>query len=323
MEVRYPYCVSIYLTQPQIFQIYLIYVSGSQDLNRLGPTNSSKFSSLDRRTLTKRHTGQVNSSNPLKLSAYSPGQDTVKVYRGGKEPERRHSSYYPASSLTRTPSQNSEYKHRGRVSGGPENIKQPDKGSDPVNPMNVIGLPDPFRNHSNHNRPQSVRSTEPRSRLSGVETPQSQNLKSTSRASQGSLTNLNNIRYISSLKRTNSARKCPADNETGYEGSDEDYQTPSPSDSAVGDLGHILQEKDSEINYLRETLEQNEDVIFRVYQEKEKYWEREIRKMKALYETQLKSHQQKFSKMEAALINQTYQVTLKNNVKHLRIIIHC
>merc|ERR1712007_369977 len=53
--------------------------------------------------------------------------------------------------------------------------------------------------------------------------------------------------------------------------------------------------------------EQNEDVIFRVYQEKEKYWEREIRKMKALYETQLKSHQQKSSKMEAALINQTNQ----------------
>ena len=80
----------------------------------------------------------------------------------------------------------------------------------------------------------------------------------------------------------------------------------------MGDLGHILQEKDSEINYLRETLEQNEDVIFRVYQEKEKYWEREIRKMKALYETQLKSHQQKSSKMEAALINQTYQVKLKS-----------
>jgi len=284
----------------------------SQDLNRLGPSNSSKFSSLDRRTLTKRHTGQVNSSNPLKLSAYSPGQEMVKVYKGGKEPERRHSSYYPASSLTRTPSQNSEYKHRSRVSG-PENIKQPDKGGDPVNPMNVIGLPDPFRNHSNHNRPQSVRSTEPRSRLSGVETPQSQNLKSTSRASQGSLTNLNNIRYISSLKRTDSARKCPADNETGYEGSDEDYQTPSPADSAVGDLGNILQEKDSEINYLRETLEQNEDVIFRVYQEKEKYWEREIRKMKALYETQLKNHQQKSSKMEAALINQTYQVKHEKN----------
>ena len=42
-------------------------------------------------------------------------------------------------------------------------------------------------------------------------------------------------------------------------------QTPSPSDSAVGDLETILKEKDTEINYLRETMEQNEQVIFKVH----------------------------------------------------------
>lgn len=41
-------------------------------------------------------------------------------------------------------------------------------------------------------------------------------------------------------------------------------QTPSPSDSAVGDLEVMLKEKDTEINYLRETMEQNEQVIFKV-----------------------------------------------------------
>ena len=40
--------------------------------------------------------------------------------------------------------------------------------------------------------------------------------------------------------------------------------TPSPSDSAVGDLESMLKEKDSEIVYLRETMEQNEQVIFKV-----------------------------------------------------------
>lgn len=40
--------------------------------------------------------------------------------------------------------------------------------------------------------------------------------------------------------------------------------TPSPSDSAVGDLESMLKEKDTEINYLRETMEQNEQVIFKV-----------------------------------------------------------
>ena len=42
-------------------------------------------------------------------------------------------------------------------------------------------------------------------------------------------------------------------------------QTPSPSDSAVGDLESMLREKDTEINYLRETMEQNEQVIFKVW----------------------------------------------------------
>ena len=45
-------------------------------------------------------------------------------------------------------------------------------------------------------------------------------------------------------------------------------QTPSPSDSAVGDLETMLKEKDTEINYLRETMEQNEQVIFKVSQRK-------------------------------------------------------
>ena len=40
--------------------------------------------------------------------------------------------------------------------------------------------------------------------------------------------------------------------------------TPSPSDSAVGDLETMLKEKDTEIIYLRETMEQNEQVIFKV-----------------------------------------------------------
>ena len=48
----------------------------------------------------------------------------------------------------------------------------------------------------------------------------------------------------------------------------------------MGDLEQVLREKEGEIVYLRDTLEQNEQVIFRVYEEKEKTWEREIRKIK-------------------------------------------
>ena len=70
----------------------------------------------------------------------------------------------------------------------------------------------------------------------------------------------------------------------------------------------FIQEKDSEIIYLRETMEQNEQVIFKVYEEKERVWERELRKIKGLYENRLKANQQKASKMEQALMNQTLQV---------------
>ena len=61
----------------------------------------------------------------------------------------------------------------------------------------------------------------------------------------------------------------PGARETSFKGStstiDQEYNsTPSPSDSAVGDLETVLKEKDNEIIYLRETMEQNEQVIFKV-----------------------------------------------------------
>lgn len=47
-----------------------------------------------------------------------------------------------------------------------------------------------------------------------------------------------------------------------------------------------------------------------MYEEKEKMWERELRKIKGLYDNRLRASQQKSSKMEQALTNQTYQVKL-------------
>ena len=48
--------------------------------------------------------------------------------------------------------------------------------------------------------------------------------------------------------------------------------------------------------------------VLKVYEEKERVWERELRKIKGLYENRLKANQQKASKMEQALMNQTLQV---------------
>lgn len=53
--------------------------------------------------------------------------------------------------------------------------------------------------------------------------------------------------------------------------------------------------------------------LLQVYEEKEKMWERELRKIKGLYDNRLRASQQKSSKMEQALTNQTYQVTLNED----------
>ena len=42
------------------------------------------------------------------------------------------------------------------------------------------------------------------------------------------------------------------------------FQTPSPSDSGVGEVETMLRDKDAEITHLRETMEHNETVIFQV-----------------------------------------------------------
>ena len=143
------------------------------------------------------------------------------------------------------------------------------------------------------------------------------------RSSRGSLSNINNYQGSTaySIQRSISGNNLYIEDPNGlidssFKGStstiDQEFNsTPSPSDSAVGDLENVLKEKDSEIIYLRETMEQNEQVIFKVYEEKERVWERELRKIKGVYENRLKGNQQKASKMEQALMNQTLQVCIR------------
>ena len=49
-------------------------------------------------------------------------------------------------------------------------------------------------------------------------------------------------------------------------------------------------------------------IFFQVYEEKEKTWERELKKIRDLYDTRLKAAQQKALKVEQTLTTQTYQV---------------
>ena len=277
--------------------------------------------------------GSSTSLPPVGLTPATtvPPQREREPVRSSKEPERRHSLYDSASRGRNTANNNTGSSSSGHNNNNSNNNNN---NSGAISAMNVNGLPEPFGPPLS--RPPSSSTIhslhqEPRTRHSGAGTPQFRSLAGVGgsvvfpgpRPGRGSLSNLSttqgNNGFIQRSVSGNNLYIEDSDTlglhnrETSFKGStstiDQEYNsTPSPSDSAVGDLETVLKEKDNEIIYLRETMEQNEQVIFKVYEEKERVWERELRKIKGLYENRLKANQQKASKMEQALMNQTLQV---------------
>ena len=85
-------------------------------------------------------------------------------------------------------------------------------------------------------------------------------------------------------------------------------QTPSPSDSGVGELEAMLKEKDAEINTLREVMDKNERAIFQVYEEKKNSWSKELKELRDEYEQKMKLQQRKSYKSEQTLSLQVYKL---------------
>uniref|UniRef100_A0A8D8C393 Leucine zipper putative tumor suppressor 3 n=1 Tax=Culex pipiens TaxID=7175 RepID=A0A8D8C393_CULPI len=84
---------------------------------------------------------------------------------------------------------------------------------------------------------------------------------------------------------------------------------PSPSDSGISELEAALRDRDSELAYLRQTMEHNE-------QDKEKHWEQELNRLKAIHESRLRAGAQKVHKLEQLLMMQTFQ--LRQDKKRLQ-----
>ncbi|XP_041368230.1 leucine zipper putative tumor suppressor 2 homolog isoform X2 [Gigantopelta aegis] len=85
-------------------------------------------------------------------------------------------------------------------------------------------------------------------------------------------------------------------------------QTPSPSDSGVGELEILLREKDAEINTLRDVMDRNERAIFQVYEEKKSSWLRDVHEIREDYEKKFKIQQRKSYKTEQVLSLQVYKL---------------
>ncbi|VDN23621.1 unnamed protein product [Gongylonema pulchrum] len=56
--------------------------------------------------------------------------------------------------------------------------------------------------------------------------------------------------------------------------------TPSPSDSGIVDYETIIRDKENELTNVRATMEQNEEVVVRVYLEKERLWKEQLADLK-------------------------------------------
>ncbi|XP_005090190.1 leucine zipper putative tumor suppressor 2 isoform X2 [Aplysia californica] len=85
-------------------------------------------------------------------------------------------------------------------------------------------------------------------------------------------------------------------------------QTPSPSDSGVGELEAMLREKDAEINTLREVMDRNERAIFQVYEERRNAWLHDSQELRDDYERKLKVQSRKSYKTEQVLSLQVYKL---------------
>ena len=85
-------------------------------------------------------------------------------------------------------------------------------------------------------------------------------------------------------------------------------QTPSPSDSGVGELEAMLREKDAEMNTLREVMDRNERAILQVYEERRHAWLQDSHELKEDYERRLKVQSRKSYKTEQVLSLQVYKL---------------
>lgn len=89
-------------------------------------------------------------------------------------------------------------------------------------------------------------------------------------------------------------------------------QTPSPSDSGVGELEAMLKEKEHEIMALREVMDKNERAIFQVYEEQKNSWQQELKEAKEEYEKRVALHQKKILKSEQMLSMQVFKLQQSN-----------
>jgi chromosome segregation ATPase len=84
-------------------------------------------------------------------------------------------------------------------------------------------------------------------------------------------------------------------------------------DGHICEVEQVLRERDNEIAYLRETLEQNEQVIFKVYEEKENAWKRELSRLRAQLEASQSAAQRALQRQQHQIAQQAQQLRVQQD----------
>ncbi|XP_035672924.1 leucine zipper putative tumor suppressor 2 homolog [Branchiostoma floridae] len=99
--------------------------------------------------------------------------------------------------------------------------------------------------------------------------------------------------------------------------SSEHSQWSTISEDSTKELEEKVKEKESELVQLRKTMEENEMIIYNVYEEKQRKWEKEISDTKRDCEKKIKAAQQRASRTEQVLQLQIYQLQQeKKKISH-------
>ncbi|MGH0141100.1 UNVERIFIED_CONTAM: hypothetical protein FKN15_072543 [Acipenser sinensis] len=86
------------------------------------------------------------------------------------------------------------------------------------------------------------------------------------------------------------------------------YQDSLSMEDMVKDLGERLLEKEHELKHVRRNLDESEDAIAQVFEERQRLWEKEIEELKRLYATKLRQISQQAQRSQRTLQLQLYKV---------------
>ncbi|XP_033877894.3 NEDD4-binding protein 3-A-like [Acipenser ruthenus] len=86
------------------------------------------------------------------------------------------------------------------------------------------------------------------------------------------------------------------------------YQASLSMEDMVKDLEERLLEKEHELKHVRRNLDESEDAIAQVFEERQRLWEKEIEELKRLYATKLRQISQQAQRSQRTLQLQLYKV---------------